>query len=554
MSSLNCSQGGLQSNFAGGVTSLLIEFLTTPAKRSDGKFEPDPVQDRLYDALIDSFSSTYMYLQLGGSCECGECYHSRVYQDNDKFPYLTRFLADPPKSLTELNLHFTHMSFFSSLPDSIGGDRTNLKTIFIGNDFESDSSHGPDSLGRMILLTRWIENVQISNFHPSESEIEYKPVDFSSKIERLTISGAEFGFGSTGVPLFLHEKAQFPNLKVLKLSSLFFGSRANPLTFWKQLLSKSVYTLKELHYSEDIHDLDDPSMRMFPTLCIALSSLGSNPLSLEKLSLDVGYYSLYHLEVLTRSSVGWSLKHLEIKNYEMESSLAPTIASFQSLSSLSLSLTGCQRSAGSVCTDFLVEYAKHPQAMKKLKELSLDNIPLNVSKFQNTRWPHVEKLEIRKTEFGDGGNLRYLGKVFPALKKLQLCDSKVSLEILKETVLFLPMLKLVKAETVLATEPQKPGTYSAMTKVVEQKQNLMDIHLTFAKTTNEKALRRQKHFHKTVKLQTCLNRVNESLKPSTPDIPLGFYPHILQKCDGYAGTSGLFLVLKDKLLSEIGFA
>ena len=60
----------------------------------------------IVDVDSDSFQETSLTLHLGGGdCDCGCCRDDTTdYDENVRFPYLTRFLADPPPSLTNLEL------------------------------------------------------------------------------------------------------------------------------------------------------------------------------------------------------------------------------------------------------------------------------------------------------------------------------------------------------------------------------------------------------------------------------------------------------------------
>jgi hypothetical protein len=263
---------------------------------------------------------------------------------------------------------------------------------------------------------------------------------------------------------------------------------------------------------------------------------------------------MFHLELLARSSVARTLKHLKILGYSMEQCLAPTIASFQSLSSLHLSFGGQQSTPDFRYTEFFVEYSKQTHAMKDLKELSLVNLKLELDMLEGTSWPNIEKLEIRNTGLVTDEIPRLLGELFPGLKILKLHEDSISSESISESLRHLPTLQIITARTVSVSAAEKASSYSALTKLVQEKQSLMDIDLKFSKPSSKEAIAHQNAFIKNAKVLLFLHRIDESLKPSTPTVPLGFYPHILEKCESYSGINGLFLALKDKLLSEIGYA
>ena len=561
------------SDFQDDVKRLLKQFLTTPAKSRHGGFETDPVQDRLYHALVDSFTSSSMTLIVGEDVDYYDeddeehDYGVAFPHDDDKFPYLSRFLSKPPECLTDLHLRFNHPVVFLSVPSTIGDENAKLKTISISNHWAVDRANGfHDSLGNLLYSTRFIKNVDLNHIHPLLRATRNSFPAFESKTESLTLAHSRFGSGSstTGV---LNEKTTFSTLKKLDFSSLYLGSRANPFEFWKQFLSKSIFSLKEISFNRfSDEDLDayyevyeDPSVRLFPTLCMALSRPGSTPSGLTKLSLEVDVNSLFHLEILARSPIAWTLKHLEIIDCcSMEPCLSSTIASFPNLSSLKLSMVTRQsQEAAAKATDFFVDYAKQQSSsFSSLDELIILNVPLEYSRFQETRWTSVQKLEIRHTGLCGAESKFAVSESFPALKHLKISEKDgVNSRSVKEALLQCSLLTKVKVEELSISAPNKLSSYTPLSRAVASKKCLFDFNVAFKKgDTKKPALSHQKHFQEQCKMYTFLHRLDESLKSSTPDIPLGFYPHILEKCGSHAGPSGLYLALKDKLLSDIGLA
>ena len=564
---------GLQSDFEEEIDSLLQEFLTTPAKSQKDDFEPDPLQDRLFRALVESYTSSSMSLCFGGcGCLCED--HHGSNEESSYYPYLNRFLADPPKSLTNLDMAFEDPRYFLSFPDAIGGTGTNLTTVSITNDMENETSNGGhDSLGRLLYCTRFIQKVDLYEFHPSHGDCEFfssewdVPRMFESRTESLYIQGSQICCEDA---VILHEKTTFPRLKVLDICAIQLGPGVNPLEFWKQILSKAANSLKELHYHEDIEDSDSPSARLFPTLCIALSRQGSMPVGLERMDLrGVCPNTLFHLELVARSSIGWTLKNLAIYGYLLEPCLAPTIAAFRCLESLRVDLEHYNhplqyRLGETRLTNFLVDYSKSSLGTQNLKKLIIYYADLITSIFRTTCWPTVEELVLVQTGLGHGKNttgdddssaLFPFKKVFPALKTLNLLkEESISSKVVEHIICSAPLLQLLKVRGVVVPSPEKAQSYSLLKKMVKAKQNLFDLDLTFKQSDGSKGLDHQQKFEKHVRLYTFLHRIDESLKDSTPSVPVGLYPHILEKCEGRTGTTGLYLALKDKLLLGIGFS
>jgi hypothetical protein len=481
-----------------------------------------------------------------------------------------RFMSNLPRNLKHVDLTLGCARAYESLPSHVD----NLTSLKITKPYDVDGVNGVNdaNLHAMLFFAQKVSILHLENFDSEMLLPADRSTTYESKCTTLRLTDCSFVAGPV-----LHDEITMPYLEFLSIEYCPFCSRE----IWANFFQKTHSTLKRLRLDVDENfPVQNPfSITLFGCMCLEATD-PDRPLSnLEALELSTKSADLLPLEFLARDpAIRRNLKSLKIANFLIDLNMLPTFNKFEALSDLTvhgkldiddlesdyynLFLRGVFEENDRLKRLSIRDIVLSPDTIEALPIRSLEHLQLlNTGCFDTNSWASLEMLDMIQTnppslslrslcigedkEIPKAVILR-LSKRFPSLERLDIINTNSSSTTMDITTHFLSSQDV--------QDLQKYALGNA---------KLLHYEMSFPWYGEEHAEHTRK-LQCQIRIHCFMNRVRKSYHPTDrtdadeqhhyyPAPPTrGVLPLIIQECDHYAGPSGVFRLLQDKVFGEMG--